>query len=110
MSSESNDQLWDRSIETLKQLLLQEEEANNPSGEDVYIHSAKMYIQYKLLLTDMIKVFDSCVQAQKRIDMKTTVEQIICRVIRLRGHLQKLSPTTQDDLSNALYSPSVVRK
>lgn len=112
MSSESNDQLWDRSIETLKQLLLQEEEANNPSEEDKYTHSAKLYILYRLILNDMNKVFDSCVQAQKRIDMKTTIEQIICRVIRLRGHLQKLTPTTQDDLSNALtelrISPSQI--
>jgi hypothetical protein len=103
MSSESNDQLWDRSIATLKQLLSQEEEANNPSQkDDEYTHYAKLYIRYKLVLLDMIKVYDSCVQAQKRIDMKTTIEQIICRVVRLRGHLQKLSPTTQDDFSNAL--------
>jgi len=55
----------------------------------------------------MNKVYDSCVQAQKRLDIKMTMEQIICRVICLRNYLAKLPPPPQVsfeglDLSSAL--------
>lgn len=106
MSNESNDKLWDRTISHLKQLV-QEEEANNDAAGDEYTHYAKLYIRYTLVLADMDKVYNSCVQAQKRIDMQITMEHIICRVIRLRNCLAKLPPPTQSscewlDLSSAL--------
>ncbi len=106
MSSESNDKLWDRTISLLKQLV-QEEEASDDAAGDEYTNHAKLYIRYTLVLADMDKVYNSCVQAQKRIDMKITMEHIICRVIRLRNCLSKLPPPTQSsceglDLSSAL--------
>lgn len=102
MSSESNDKLWDRTISLLKQLVQEEDAAG-----DEHTHYAKLYIRYTLVLADMGKVYNSCVQAQKRIDMKLTMEHIICRVIRLRNCLAKLTPPTQSsceelDLSSAL--------
>eukprot|EP00984_Skeletonema_dohrnii_P023692 scaffold12794_cov100-Skeletonema_dohrnii-CCMP3373.AAC.3 len=107
MSSESNDTLWDRTIAALKQIV-QEEEANNDTSGDEYTHYAKLYVRYTLVLTAMNKVYDSCVQAQKRLDIKMTIEHIICRVIRLRNCLAKLPPPNQSsceglvDLSSAL--------
>lgn len=106
MSSESNDTLWDRTIAALKQLV-QEEEANNDTSGDEYTHYAKLYVRYTLVLADMNKVYDSCVQAQKRLDIKMTIEHIICRVIRLRNCLAKLPPPNESscaglDLSSAL--------
>lgn len=103
MSSESLDKLWDRTITVLKQL----EESNVASGDE-YTHHAKLYVRYTLVLADLNKVLDSCVQAQKRHDMKLTLEHVICRVISLRTCLAKLPHPTLSlcegmlDLSPAL--------
>lgn len=106
MSSESIDKLWDCTITVLKQLV-QEEEVSNVASGDEYIHNAKLYVRYNLIFSDLNKVYDSCVQAQKRLDIKLTLEHIICRVISLRNFLAKLPPPTQSsscelDLSSAL--------
>ena len=109
MSSESNDKLWDRTISLLKQLVQEEEEeANNDAAGDEYTHYAKLYIRYTLVLADMDKVYNSCVQVQKRIDMKITMEHIICRVIRLRNCLAKLPPPTTQPSCEGLDLSSVL--
>jgi hypothetical protein len=107
MSSESIDKLWDCTITVLKELVQEEESSNAASVPDEYMHYAKLYVRYTLILADLNKVYDSCVQAQKRLDIKLTLEYIICRVINLRSCLAKLPHPTQSsscelDLSSAL--------
>jgi len=101
MSSESIDLLWNESIHKLKELVQQEDDASSASNKqisinDAFSHFAKLYIQYTLLLNNFNTSYSSLVQPQKRIDIKTTLELIICRVINLRHLLVKWHPPNSD--------------
>ena len=101
MSSESIDLLWNESIHKLKELVQQEDDASSSNNKqisinDAFSHFAKLYIQYTLLLNNFNASFSSLVQPQKRIDIKTTLELIICRIINLRFLLVKWHPPNSD--------------
>ncbi len=95
MSSESTDKLWCRSIDDLKKLV-QEEETSESKDSTFY---ATLYVQYNLVLRLGLKAYDATVQVQKRIDMKLTLEHLICRIISLRTRLQ-----SSDEIDSALIS------
>ena len=114
MSSESNDKLWDRTIVVLKQLVKEEEEEEEEdsnvvkSGEE-YMQHASRYVRYMLALVDLNKVYNGLVQAQKRLDVKTTIEHVISRIILLRACLTESShdvPNLGPTLVELKISPS----
>lgn len=101
MSSESIDLLWNESIHKLKELVQQEDDASSSNNKpvsinDAFSHFAKLYIQYTHLLNNFNTCYSSLIQPQKRIDIKKTLELIICRVINLRFLLVKWHPPNSD--------------
>lgn len=109
MSSESIDVLWDESITKLKQLLLQEEDirqndesttskstSSNYSISDAFHHFAKLYIQYTIIASDLNSCYESCLQPQKRQDIKVILEHILGRILNLRHLLVKWCPPNPD--------------
>jgi hypothetical protein len=112
MSSESIDVLWDESITKLKQLLQQEEDirqhdesttskstSSTPSNYsifDAFHHFAKLYIQYTIIASDLNFCYESCIQPQKRQDIKVILEHILGRILNLRHLLVKWCPPNPD--------------
>lgn len=103
MSGESIDLLWDESIDRLKGLV-EEEKSHDPtksvSINDAYHYFAKLYIKYSVILSELNSCYESSVQPQKRLDIKSTLEYVICRVINLRHLLVKWCPPNTDVASN----------
>ena len=103
MSSESIDLLWNESIKALKQLVQEEEQHDEQSKhvsiDDAFRHFARLYVRYTIILSDLDTCYDSAVQPQKRLDIKSTLEHVICRVINLRHLLVKWCPPNPDVLS-----------
>jgi len=100
MSSESIDLLWNESIHKLKELVQQEDASSTSNKQisinDAFSHFAKLYIQYTLLLNNFNTCYTTLVQPQKRIDIKKTLQLIICRIINLRFLLVKWHPPNSD--------------
>ncbi|KAL7536431.1 hypothetical protein ACHAXR_007155 [Thalassiosira sp. AJA248-18] len=104
MSSESTDLLWNDSINELKKLVEEEgkhDEAKPVPINDAFHHFAKLYIRYTIILSDLTTCYDSSVQPQKRLDIKSTTEHVIRRVINLRYLLAKWCPPNRDVLSKS---------
>lgn len=102
MSSESIDLLWDESIKELQQLVDIErgiDESKRISINDAYRHFTKLYVKYTVVLSKLNKCYDLTVQPQKRLDIKSTLAHVICRVINLRHLLVKWAPPNPDVLS-----------
>jgi hypothetical protein len=103
MSGESIDILWDESIDKLKRLV-KEEKSHDPtkpvSINDAYHYFAKLYIRYSIILSDLNSCYESSVQPQKRLDIKSTLEHVICRVVNLRHLLVKWCPPNPDVASS----------
>ncbi len=103
MSSESIDLLWDESINTLTALLQEEEETSirlKPvSIKDAQNYFAKLYVRYSIVLKYLGYCYDYSIQPQKRLDIKSTMEYVICRVINLRHLLVKWAPLNPDVIS-----------
>ena len=101
MSSESVDLLWDESIKELRQLVNEEksiDESKRITINDAFRHFAKLYIRYTIVLSNLNKCYELSVQPQKRLDVKSTLVNVICRVINLRHLLVKWSPPNPDVL------------
>lgn len=103
MSSESIDLLWGESINTLKKLIQEEEETSTRSKpvsiKDAQNYFAKLYVRYSLVLKYLGNCYDYSIQPQKRLDIKSTMEYVICRVINLRHLLVKWAPLNPDVIS-----------
>ncbi|KAL7479851.1 hypothetical protein ACHAW6_005570 [Cyclotella cf. meneghiniana] len=102
MSSESTDLLWNESINVLKRLVHEErhiEVSKRVSIEDAFRHFAKLYIEYTVVLSNLNKCFELSVQPQKRLDIRSTLVNVICRVINLRHLLVKWAPPNPDVMS-----------
>ena len=119
MSSESIDLLWDESITKLKQIIQEEEDIQHndeptsksttftkttTSISDAFHHFAKLYIQYTIIASDLNSCYESCVQPQKREDIKVTLECILGRVLNLRHLLVKWCPPNPDVIVNSTKS------
>eukprot|EP00804_Cyclotella_cryptica_P005831 CCRYP_000135-RB/>CCRYP_000135-RB protein AED:0.20 eAED:0.20 QI:1559/1/1/1/0.5/0.66/3/252/844 len=101
MSSESTDILWNESINELKRLVQEErsiEDSKRVTIHDAFRHFAKLYIQYTVLLSNLNKCYELTVQPQKRLDVRSTLVNVICRVINLRHLLVKWAPPNPDVL------------
>jgi len=103
MSNESTDLLWDESIKELQKLVEIERSVNNSKQVtiiDAHHHIAKLYVRYSAVLSKLNKVYELTVQPQKRLDIKSTLVHVICRVINLRHLIVKWAPPNPDVLSN----------
>ena len=100
MSSESIDNLWHESVTRLKTVLENEASASPDSPvaivEDAFGHYAKLYVEYACLLSDFVRCLEYTVQPQKRLDIRATLESVICRVIGMRHLLVKWTPPNPD--------------
>ncbi|KAL3807624.1 LOW QUALITY PROTEIN: hypothetical protein ACHAXA_005254, partial [Cyclostephanos tholiformis] len=100
---ESIDLLWDESISKLK-ILVDEEDSQDStktlSINEAYHCFAKLYIKYSIILSDLNSCYESSMQPQKRLDIKSTLEHVICRVISLRHLLVKWCPPNPDVASS----------
>ena len=99
-SSESIDLLWNESIKKLK-CLVQEEETEGSKSQTASIHESfqyfsNLYVRYTIILKDLDTCYNLSVQPQKRLDIKSALEHVICRVINLRHLLRKWSPLNKD--------------
>lgn len=102
MSSESIDLLWDESIKELQKLVEIDrsvDDSKQVSINDAHHHIAKLYVRYSSVLSKLNKVYELTVQPQKRLDIKSTLVHVICRVINLRHQLVKWAPPNPDVLS-----------
>ena len=103
MSNESIDLLWDESIHGLKKLTQDEEESINQSKSvsipDAFLHFAKLYVRYTIILSNLGTCYDAAIQPQKRLDIKSTLEHVVSRVINLRHLLVKWAPPNADVIS-----------
>lgn len=105
MSSESVDNLWHESVTRLKGVIENEESARITAApshdspvaiEDAFEHYARLYVEYACLLSAFVRCHEYTVQPQKRLDIRATLESVICRVISLRHLLVKWAPPNPD--------------
>ena len=102
MSSESTDLAWGESIKELQALVEIErniDDSTPVSINDAQNHFAKLYCRYSVVLSKLNKVYKSTVQPQKRLDIRSTLIHVICRVINLRHLLVKWAPPNPDVLT-----------
>ena len=98
-SSESIDLLWNESIKKLKALVQDEEikaSKSTASIQESFQYFGNLYVRYTIIHKDLDTCYDLSVQPQKRLDIKSTLEHVICRVINLRHLLRKWSPPNND--------------
>ena len=98
-SSESIDLLWNESIKKLKALVQDEETKSSKSTASIqesFQYFGNLYVRYNIILKDLDTCYDLSVQPQKRLDIKSTLEHVICRVINLRHLLRKWTPPNND--------------
>ena len=102
MSSESTDLAWGESIKELQTLVEIERnivDSSPISIDDAQNHFAKLYCRYSIVLSKLNKVYEATVQPQKRLDIRSTLIHVICRVINLRHLLVKWAPPNPDVLT-----------